>query len=135
MSGLPNAGTIFLAEDDDHVVSVLKAALEQENFRVVHTGNVNEVPFKLRNQLFDLIILDFWLGKGRTDEAIRRLRSTSQEVNQETPILVISGALDPTIVKSIVAHISGVLLKPFETDAFVSRVKQLTAQIRKKRSA
>ena len=48
-------------------------------------------------------------------------------MNYTTPILIVSGNLEPEILKKIRGKIQHILVKPFGNEAFIEKVKQLIA--------
>ncbi|MBN23219.1 MAG: hypothetical protein CL678_18175 [Bdellovibrionaceae bacterium] len=122
---------IFIGEDESELRDSLVEYLESYNFQVVHSGRVSDSLFKLKNQKFDLIVLDIRFPDGTADRVIHQIRSDKKDLNYATPILVGSGNLDMVLVQEIGNKINGALVKPYSLESFVEKVQSFFPESKK----
>lgn len=124
-----NAKWVLLLEDEEHLRTGLKRKLERAKYGVVECENLSQARFKLTNQIFDLLIFDVKLPDGTSEDLIKKLRISENELNFTTPILVISAHMDKELVESVRSEIQGALVKPFTGDEFMSKVERMTKSL------
>lgn len=127
MSGVVNKiQWVLLVEDENDLRELLVERLTEEGYRVLSCGNVKEALKMCANQRFGCIILDYQLDKGGTGEQIvSTVRKNTTGFNIQTPLLMISAYLSGDVLKLLKNKINAALVKPFEPDVFVQKVKQL----------
>lgn len=118
-------GQILLVEDEEDISETLRLKLVRNNYQVISTQKLGDATFKSLNQKFSLIVLDMRLPDGNGDTFIESVRNNSRSLNYRTPILVISAHLGVGLVKKIRQKVNGVLVKPFEGQAFIDKVNKL----------
>ncbi|CDZ70422.1 DNA-binding response regulator, OmpR family [Neorhizobium galegae bv. orientalis] len=118
----PETGSrILLVEDDHEIASMVVEMLSEHNFDATAVGSAADMDVMMRNQLFDLIVLDAMLPGEDGFSICRRLRATSV-----TPIIML------TAVKDDIDRIIGIELgaddyitKPFNPRELMARIKGL----------
>ncbi|OFZ83202.1 MAG: hypothetical protein A2583_01960 [Bdellovibrionales bacterium RIFOXYD1_FULL_53_11] len=116
--------SILLVEDEEALVKILSLAFKGAGYRVLSTPKAAQAIVMCSNQKFDCILLDIKLAQGTGEMVIDGIRKP-KHVNEKTPILVASGHLDTGLVKDMAGKISGVMVKPFDTEALLQRVASL----------
>lgn len=113
---------ILLVEDDNSIGTALKKGLEQESFAVDLVGDGTQAFDLAVSESFDLIILD-WMLPGI--EGLQLCTSIRKE-NIMTPILMLTakGQIDNK-VEGLNAGADDYLVKPFEYEELLARVKAL----------
>lgn len=124
----PRKKWILVVEDDKDVQSMFTEALENRGYKVLSCTNAMESTRLLTNQKFDCIILDLRLERGSGDQIISYVRRDPRGFNQGTPILIVSGELNPEVIKRIKDSVSGFFVKPFNIETIVEKIKTLSAQ-------
>jgi DNA-binding response OmpR family regulator len=115
---------ILLVDDDLDIRLLLKAALSDEGYQVVATGNGLEAIQQAMLDPPDLIILDLMMPEMSGPELAARL---SQEGRGAPPLLVISAASDADRVAGDLGA-SRLLHKPFDLQTLLDDVAALTAR-------
>lgn len=99
-----------------------------ENYEVVETSDGKSALLYLEENkvIPQLIIMDLNFPLMTAEEFVQALRSRPDWV--KIPLLVISGQMDTeNYSKKIAAN--GFLMKPFEVDSFISKVKELASNL------
>ncbi|MEW6054999.1 MAG: response regulator [Bdellovibrionota bacterium] len=118
-------GWVLIVEDEKEFAETLAQRLGREGFRVQTTSKVSEASTKIKNQRFACILLDIKLEQGSGDQVVAIARMNKTGFNYKTPILIMSGALGKDTLSKIAKEIAGVLIKPFEQEALVTKMKQV----------
>lgn len=113
---------ILLVEDEAHVVSFIKKGLTEEGYEVSVALDGKTGLFMLKNNNFDLAIIDIMLPELNGLGLCREIRQT----DKLTPILFLT-ALGTTenIVIGLEAGADDYLVKPFKFIELVARIKTL----------
>lgn len=115
--------SILIVDDEEKICFLIKTFLEQTGaFRnIVTADSVSVALLKLRNEDFDLVVIDYKLpdkdGTYFIDVASKSMKY------QKMKYLLISGFLDNRSMVSVInSGISNVLVKPFSRDDLVNKV-------------
>ena len=98
---------ILIIEDDPGFNSILQKSLVQKGYKILSSVSVIEAKAKLRNQKFDCILLDLHLEGGSGESIISTIRGNKKDANFASPVIVMSGFLEPDVVKRNYAHGTG----------------------------
>ncbi|MFG1500925.1 response regulator [Halobacteriovorax sp. XZX-3] len=122
----PKKPSILIVDDEDKICFLIKTFLEQTGaFRnIVTADSVSVALLKLRNEDFDLVIIDYKLpdkdGTYFIDIASKSMKY------QKMKYLLISGFLDNRSMVSVInSGVTNVLVKPFSRDDLVDKVFNL----------
>ena len=114
---------ILLLEDDLIIASGLIYALEQEQYNVLHVKTVEEGKNAIRENTFDLAILDMQLPDGIGSEVQKFLKGKS------TGIIFLTVVDDEgNIVKAFEEGANDYITKPFRLRELLARVKRVLLQ-------
>jgi len=110
---------IFLLEDDQMIASGLIYALEQEGYTVIHSTLVRDAKKLLKEQHFDLVILDMQLPDGIGFEA-------REAVTDPTTGIIFLTVVDDegNIIRAFEGGADDYITKPFRLGEFLARVKR-----------
>ena len=102
--------TVLVADDEKHIVQLIKLYLTNEGFRVETAADGQEALEKARRLRPDLIILDLMMPREETAQTFQRLRQRRPGV----PVLLCTGLpqADPA-PHLLQAGAVGLLRKPF----------------------
>ena len=115
-----NGKKIVVVEDEAHLAKGLQFNLEREGYRVTLVDNGQSALDLLRQEEFDLMILDIMLPKVSGLEVARRIRKT----NMRFPILMLSAkSTDEDRELGLQAGADDYLTKPFHLPELLLRVK------------
>ena len=114
---------ILLAEDEENIADFVCRGLECFGFNVDRTGRGDEAWEKLRENDYDLALLDIRMPGMTGLEVCRRLR---QERDFTMPVLMLT-ALDTTddIVLGLQAGADDYMVKPFKFTDLLARINAL----------
>ena len=111
--------TILLVDDEDLILELLEAFLQELGFNILTARNGREALDRFAETPSDLILLDLNMPVMNGDQFIRELRSKGAT----TPILVVSG--HEIADKSLEAEVVQSLRKPFSYSALVSSILEV----------
>ena len=113
------AKTILVVDDEERLVSLLKAYLTQEGFRVVTADNGRAALFQARQEEPDLIVLDIMMPEM---DGYEFMRLNSRE--RDTPIILLTAKIEESDkVLGLELGADDYVTKPFSP-------RELTARIR-----
>jgi DNA-binding response OmpR family regulator len=111
--------TILVVDDEQRLVSVVKAYLEQEGFRVVTASNGREAIHVARQEKPDLIILDIMMPEMDGYDFLRVHRK-----EKETPIIMLTAKVaDDEKVIGLELGADDYVTKPFKPRELIARVR------------
>lgn len=113
------ANTILIVEDDKEINSLLCKALERHGYNTKSAFTGMQGIDMLKNEPFDMLLLDIMLPYKSGDKLLQELRSFSN-----IPVLVIS-AKETTQVKIDLFQLGAddYITKPFDIDEVIARVE------------
>lgn len=113
---------IIVIDDDTAVTDLLSVLLRTHGFEVRVTNNSTEGMGLIRDEKFDLVILDLMMPEMDGWEICKEVRSFSQ-----VPIIVLSALNDPSMVASVLdAGADDYLTKPTPSRILVAHINRLT---------
>lgn len=122
----PKGKQILVVEDDVDLCNSILQTLHQKGYQPIGVTDMRDATLRMKNQKFACLIFDIRLGETESGvELIKLARDRKESLNLPTPIVVISGYLDKSLVQSIAGSIQGALVKPFESDALTDLVYKL----------
>ena len=113
---------LLLVEDNATLADWLARSLRKQGYTVDCLGNGAEADFALRDQAFDLVVLDLALPGMGGREVLRRLRARGNP----TPVLVLSAnnSLDSRVAE-LDQGADDYMAKPFEVEELEARIRVL----------
>ena len=113
---------IVVVEDDPALAEALQFSLRQSGYAVDWIASGEQADHALKDDCFDLVILDLSLPKVDGLEVLRRLRARSARV----PVLILSGREAPDQkVAGLDLGADDYIGKPFRLDELQARVRAL----------
>ena len=110
---------ILIADDEEGIRESLGLILEDE-YELAFAENGEETLAKLKNEAFDLVLLDIKMPKIDGLEALRQLQIQGNKV----PVLILTAYQSVELAKeAIKLGARDYLPKPFERDQIISAVK------------
>ena len=110
---------ILIADDEEGIRESLGLILEDE-YELAFAENGEETLAKLKNEAFDLVLLDIKMPKIDGLEALRQLQIRGNKV----PVLILTAYQSVELAKeAIKLGARDYLPKPFERDQIISAVK------------
>jgi DNA-binding response OmpR family regulator len=113
---------IIVIDDDTAVTDLLAVILRTHGFDVRVTNNSTDGMNLIRDEKFDLVVLDLMMPEMDGWEICKEVRSFSQ-----VPIIVLSALNDPSMVASVLdAGADDYLTKPTPSRILVAHINRLT---------
>ena len=116
---------ILIVEDEKDLAELMGEELQEEGFEYIHSSSAKDAKFKLDNQEFVCMLLDMNLEQGSGEDILRHIMRDKAVTNFSTPVLVISGNLVDSRIKEIKERIQGALVKPFDMETLINKIKSL----------
>jgi DNA-binding response OmpR family regulator len=111
--------TILVVDDEERLVSVVKAYLQQSGYRVVTANDGRQALFVAREERPDLIILDLMMPEMDGQEFMRLHRK-----ERETPIIILTARVEEDErVIGLELGADDYVTKPFSPRELVARVR------------
>lgn len=121
MANSPKQKRILLAEDDASISEVISIILQEENYNVSVPSNFENLKLLLKEQIFDLILLDVLLWGENSSQLCMDIKSDPEK--KQIPVILLSARNDAKFIAKTVGADS-VIEKPFEVDTLIDKVKQ-----------
>lgn len=113
---------ILLVEDNVQLSEWLARTLERERYVVECVGNGEEANFRLRTEVYDLVILDLGLPQMRGEDVLRRLRAR----NSHMPVLILTARDDvQSRIHGLDIGADDYMIKPFDVAELEARIRVL----------
>lgn len=114
---------VLLLDDDPSMQRLVATLLRRDGLRVDVVGKGLQAVEKLDQQQYDAILLDLMMPHEGGMTVIKVLREKSPQLLQRVILLTATPA---SVTKSIEKEVFAVVRKPFEAEALVATVRQLT---------
>lgn len=110
---------IFLVEDDQVIAKNLMILLQAEGFVVTHAANMNDAFAKVRENKFDLALVDVSLPDGNGFTVCTEIKAL-----QEIPVIFLTASADESsVVTGLTMGADDYITKPFRPRELVARIK------------
>lgn len=119
---------ILVAEDSSVIQNLTKKILTLQNFQITSVKNGEQVLEKLKEESFDLILMDINMPVMDGIECTKRVRGLSDESKKNIPIVAITGnARNYTMEEFLSNGINDFIPKPLNFDQLVEKVRTYTS--------
>ena len=116
------SATILVVEDEPQVQELVAVNLEHAGHRVLRAASAEEAENAIRDELPDVLILDWMLPGDSGVSLARRLRAN--ERTRELPILMLTArAMEQDKISGLEAGADDYLTKPFSPKELAARIK------------
>jgi len=105
---------LLIVDDDKNVAEVIQESLTELFDSIDRSLNVDSALEFLQTSQYDLIILDINLDGRNGAEIIKFLVGHNENVNQKTPVFIISGIINQHFLEKNKQRFAGILIKPFD---------------------
>ena len=115
---------ILIVEDEEPIALLLRYNLEAEGYKVTHTARGDEVETLLREEIPDLVLLDWMLPGLSGIELCRRIRARQE--TQSLPIILLTArGAESERVRGLATGADDYVVKPFSVPELLARVRAL----------
>src|SRR5580765_6677238 len=116
--------TLLLADDSTTIQRIVELTFASEDIAVVAFSDGDHAIASLDRSIPDIVLADVGMP-GRSGYEVSRYIKNSPPL-AHIPVLLLTGAFEPVDqAKALEAGCDGILIKPFEPQFVVSRVKEL----------
>jgi two-component system cell cycle response regulator DivK len=124
---MSEAKKVLIAEDSSVIQNLTKKILQFQNFEISSAKNGQKVLELVKNDKFDILLLDINMPIMDGMECARQIRSLDDKEKSGIPIVAITGnAKNYSEEQFKAVGIDEVLYKPLDFDNLVEVVKKLT---------
>ena len=118
---------ILIVEDDREINKLLSDYLQNEGFETVKTHNGAEAELIMKNEKFDIVLMDLMLPEIPGEKLIAKLRETS-----DTPVIVVSAKSEiETRLEMLRIGADDYIVKPFNLDEVLVRIQVVLRRMNK----
>jgi two-component system phosphate regulon response regulator PhoB len=115
---------VLVVEDEDALSVLLRYNLESEGYEVESVNRGDEAEIRLKENLPDIVVLDWMLPGLSGIELCRRLRARAE--TERLPILMLTARSEEAErVRGLSTGADDYMVKPFSVPEFVARVRAL----------
>ena len=119
--------SILIIEDDVGISNIERKYLEKEGYLVDQSFNGEDALIKIKENHYDLILLDLMLPGVSGEEIMEYIRT-----NSETPVIMVTAKVEEEqIVKGLKIGADDYISKPFSPKEMVQRVKTVLRRVEK----
>lgn len=121
---VPLSKKIITIDDESPIRSLIRHALRQEGYEVIEAKDGGEGLDKIRQELPDLVVLDFVMPVMNGAETLQAIRSDPRITH--IPVLLLTGVKDAAKLEPLLQDSrNDFLAKPFLVDMLKERVRKL----------
>lgn len=113
-------GSILIVDDDASMCETLSDILEEKGYRVVVAQDGPKAIEEVKNQRFDLALIDIVMPDMSGVEALREIKAVDPQIT--TMIMTGHNTLGEPVSDALEAGVDGVLYKPLDVDAIVEMI-------------
>jgi len=125
---MPKTKKIMVVDDHPHTCQAVKYILENEGFKVTTAGDGRECLSKLKTETPNLVIIDYLMPGMDGMQLCQKIRKDKKL--HALNVVFFSVARQELVGKENLrkAHVSDYIMKPFDNEDLVQRVKQIVCQ-------
>ena len=116
----------MVVDDEENLLELVKAVLEQEGFEVITASNGPECLEKLKKVKPDLILLDVMMPGMSGREILEKIRENPKTRNLKVAFLTVVRYSEMGKKDLEKLHVLDYITKPFDNKELVRRVKKMT---------
>ena len=121
--------TLLLADDSVTIQRVIELTFADEDIQVVAVSDGDQAIARVNAEPPDIVLADVGMPGRNGYEVAQYIKETPALAH--IPVLLLTGAFEPVDqARATAAGCDGVLVKPFEPQLVISRVKELLARSR-----
>lgn len=119
------AKKILVVDDEPDIQKSVKMLVETMGFEAKTTDDGNEAIKMLKNDSFDLVVLDMLMPKISGINTLKKIRGDPKIKNQKVIFLTVVGLNQSGkgVVKKL--NPAGYIEKPIENDSFKAKIKKI----------
>ncbi|MFH1249211.1 MAG: response regulator [archaeon] len=119
------AKKVMVVDDEQDIVTLLTAVLENEGFKTISASSGQECLDKLKTAKPDLILLDMMMPGMSGREVCERIRKDPKTKNLKIAFVTVARFSEIGKEKLKDMNVSDYITKPFDNDELIKRVKKI----------
>lgn len=123
---------VLVVEDEADIRDLILLHLKREGYEIDGVATGEEALDRLKNQVYQLVVLDWMLPTMSGLEILKKIRSQKTL----TPVLMVTARAEPLdIVSGLEAGADDYLTKPFDFSVLIARTKAILRRTTEKKSS
>jgi two-component system, OmpR family, phosphate regulon response regulator PhoB len=118
------AARILIVEDEEELILLIRYNLEAEGYAVEAVTHGDEADLRLREETFDLVLLDWMLPEVSGIELCRRIRARPETAGLPIIMLTARGE-EAERVRGLTTGADDYVVKPFSVPELLARIKAI----------
>ncbi len=115
------AKKVLVVDDEPEILHIIAESFKARELEVELMTNPRMAQSRIEWQRYDAIVTDFRMGRLDGAGLVKAIRSS--KANADTPIFVISGALDKDVILKLRSlDVQGILVKPFRNQELIDSI-------------
>ena len=128
MSNIPEEIRILVVEDDETTQQLLKDLLEDKNYNVSTASNGQRALERVKNNHFDLILLDENLPEMNGSEVLLKIKANPEK--NHIPVIFLTSQKNPSFITDMLDKGSDdFITKPFKMDILLARINAVLRRV------
>jgi DNA-binding response OmpR family regulator len=119
---------VLLVDDDDTIQEYVKELLESSGFEFDSALDISEFQEKVKNNIYDLVLLDINLGGGNEKEGINLCEVIKKQDPKIAVIMFTARDIKDFKLESFSLGADDYITKPFDADEFLARVRRVLSR-------
>ena len=120
---------ILIVEDEEPLALLLRYNLEAEGYEVETVGRGDEADARLREQIPDLVVLDWMLPGLSGIELCRRIRARRE--SSDLPVIMLTARVEESDrIRGLATGADDYIVKPFSISELIARVQAVLRRAR-----
>lgn len=119
---------LLLIDDDKEFCDVLIMSMKNNFAHVLSATDIESGISLLSQYNFNCIVLDINIAGRNGAEIIKYLISHQENLNNKTPIIIMSGYINDQFIEKHNERFAGILRKPFEKNELLTMIKNAVAE-------
>jgi hypothetical protein len=118
---------VMIVDDEPHILKAVKLVLENGGFEVATASDGRECLNKLELVRPDLVLVDYFMPEMNGAQLCEEFRRRHDSKLKSVKVAFLTVAKPETVGEEKLrkAHVSDYILKPFDNEDLVQRVKQI----------
>ena len=120
---------ILIVEDEKKIRELLKIYFTRENYEVSEAENGKRALEKMKNENFDIVLLDIYMPELDGYDTCREIRKTSN-----IPVIILTALSDDE--SQLLAYETGAddfIVKPFKKDILLAKIRRISERLNENR--
>jgi len=113
---------VFILDDDQEILGILRFELKIHKLDSFETPKIEDTLDKLKDERFDCIVLDIFIGQESSNHVIEFLKSEENQVNKGVPIILMSGGINVDFIERNRDKVYAIVEKPFSSKEIVDKI-------------